>query len=58
MVQTGAPADVKEHCRKLIESCGKGGGYILSAGAVPDKPKLECVRAMMAAVREYGVYRK
>jgi uroporphyrinogen-III decarboxylase len=58
LVQTGSPADVKEYCRKLIEGCGKGGGYILSAGAVPDKPKLECVQAMMAAVREYGVYRK
>ena len=58
LVQTGSPADVKEYCRKLIEGCGKGGGYILSAGAIPDSPKLENVKAMMAAIREYGVYRK
>ena len=38
--------------------CGMGGGYILSAGAVADNPKLENLRAMVAAVKEYGVYRK
>ncbi|OGO44492.1 MAG: hypothetical protein A2137_04385 [Chloroflexi bacterium RBG_16_58_8] len=58
LIVTGTPAEVKEYCRKLIEVCGKGGGFILSAGAMPDNPKLENLRAMMAAVREYGVYRK
>jgi uroporphyrinogen-III decarboxylase len=58
LIVTGSPADVKEHCRKLIEGCGQGGGYILSAGAIPDNPKLDSLRAMMAAAREYGVYRK
>jgi len=58
LVQTGSPAEVKEYCRKLIEGCGKGGGFLLAPGATPDAPKLECVRAMMDAVREYGVYRK
>jgi uroporphyrinogen-III decarboxylase len=58
LIVTGDPADVKERCRKLIEECGKGGGYILSAGAVADNPKLDNLRAMMAAIREYGVYRK
>jgi uroporphyrinogen-III decarboxylase len=58
LIVTGNPADVKEYCRKLIDCCGKGGGYILSAGAVADNPKLENLCAMMAAIREYGVYRK
>jgi hypothetical protein len=58
MVVTGNPADVKEQCRKLIEDCGKGGGYVLSAGAIPENPKMENLRAMMDAIREYGVYRK
>jgi hypothetical protein len=58
MLVTGEPKEVKEYCRWLIETCGKGGGYILSAGAVSDNPKLENIRAMMAAVREYGYYRK
>ena len=58
MIVTGSPADVKERCRKLIEDCGKGGGYVLGAGCIADDPKLENLRAMMAAVREYGVYKK
>lgn len=58
LICTGSPEQVKEYCRKLIEDCGKGGGYVLGAGCIPDHPKLECVRAMMAAANEYGVYRK
>jgi hypothetical protein len=58
MVVTGNPAEVGEHCRKLIEMCAPGGGYILAAGCVPDNPKLENVKAMHAAAVEYGIYRK
>jgi uroporphyrinogen-III decarboxylase len=58
MLVTGQPQEVKEYCRNLIQEVGKGGGFILSAGAMPDNPKLENIRAMMAAVREYGWYRK
>jgi hypothetical protein len=58
LIVTGSPAEVKDRCRKLIECCGKGGGYILGAGCVADNPKLENLRAMVAAVNEYGVYRK
>jgi uroporphyrinogen-III decarboxylase len=58
LIVTGDPVAVKEHCRKLIEGCGKGGGYILSAGAIADNPKLDNLRAMLAAVKEYGVYRR
>ena len=57
LIVTGEPGDVKEYCRKLIEGCGKGGGYILGAGCVADNPKLENLRAMVTAVNEYGVYR-
>ncbi|OGN96931.1 MAG: hypothetical protein A2Y89_06955 [Chloroflexi bacterium RBG_13_51_18] len=58
MIVTGDPKDVKEYCRKLIEEVGKGGGFILSSGSVADNPKLENIQAMMAAVREYGYYKK
>jgi hypothetical protein len=58
MMVTGEPKEVKEYCKWLIETCGKGGGYILSAGAVSDNPKLENVRAVMEAVKEYGYYKK
>ncbi|HLE17693.1 MAG TPA: uroporphyrinogen decarboxylase family protein [Syntrophales bacterium] len=55
---SGSPKDVKEYCRKLIEGCGKGGGFILTSGAVGNGARLENLRAMMEAVREYGVYKK
>lgn len=58
LIVTGSPKDVKERCRRLIEECGKGGGYILGAGCIADDPKLENLQAMMEAIREYGVYRK
>jgi uroporphyrinogen-III decarboxylase len=58
LILTGSAADVKEYCRKLIVECGKGGGYILSAGSSVGTPKLESLRAMVEAVKEFGVYRK
>lgn len=57
LMMTGTPKEVKEHCRKLIEICAPGGGYILSGGANIDKGPPENLRAMMAAAREYGVYK-
>jgi uroporphyrinogen-III decarboxylase len=56
MMVTGQPAEVKERCRQLIETCAPGGGYILTAGAWMDIGNAENLRAMMAAAKEYGVY--
>jgi hypothetical protein len=58
LVVTGSPKDVKEYCKKLIDTCAPGGGYILAAGCTAENPKLENLRAMLAAVKEYGVYKK
>ena len=57
LLMTGKPQDVKEHCRKLIEACGKGGGYILAGGANIDEGNPENLRAMTAAAKEYGTYK-
>lgn len=57
LIVTGSPSDVKERCRKLIEDCGPGGGYVLGAGCVADDPKLENLQAMVSAAKEHGVYR-
>jgi uroporphyrinogen-III decarboxylase len=54
---TGTPAEVKESCRKLIETCGKGGGYILTGAASMNQGNPENLRAMMDAAKEYGTYR-
>lgn len=57
LMVTGSPTDVKSYCRKLIDTCGKDGGYVMAAGCIAENPKLENLRAMMEAIREYGVYR-
>jgi uroporphyrinogen-III decarboxylase len=57
LVATGTPQEVKEHCRKLIEVCGKGGGYVLAGGATVDKAPPENMRAIAEAAKEYGVYK-
>ena len=54
---THSPQEIKEYCRKLIEVCGEGGGYILSLGSGPDKCDPACLHAMIEAAREYGVYK-
>jgi uroporphyrinogen-III decarboxylase len=53
---TATPKDVKEYCRKLIEVCGEGGGFILTGGASVDKCDPGNLHAMTEAVMEYGVY--
>jgi len=54
---TGTPQEVKEGCRQLIETCAKGGGYILTAAASMNQGSADNLRAMMEAAKEYGVYR-
>jgi len=58
LLVTGTPDQVKKRCQELIEICGPGGGYILCAGASTDEIKLENLKAMVEAARQYGVYRK
>jgi uroporphyrinogen-III decarboxylase len=53
---TGTPQQVKESCRRLIETCAPGGGYILTAAAYMDKGNPDNLRAMMAVAKEYGKY--
>ncbi|MCX7912734.1 MAG: hypothetical protein N2506_07250, partial [Dehalococcoidales bacterium] len=57
LLMTAPAQQVKEYCRKLIEVCGKGGGYILAGGANIDQGRAENLRAMMAAAKEYGRYK-
>jgi len=54
---TGTPSEVKARCRELIETCGTGGGYILAAGVGGGGVKIENLKAMLAAAKEFGTYR-
>ncbi len=57
IVITGTPRQVKEECRKLIETCAPGGGYILAGGCTATETKNPAnFRAFMEAAREYGTY--
>jgi uroporphyrinogen-III decarboxylase len=56
VVMKGTVQQVKDNCRKLIEDCATGGGFILAGGANIDNGKIENLQAMMDAAKEYGVY--
>jgi len=58
IMMKGNVPQVKDACRKLIEDCAPGGGYILSGGASIDNGKIENLKAMMDAAKEYGTYKK
>ncbi len=53
----GAPDQVREHCKKVIDGVAGDGGYIMDASAiVQNDAKVENIRAMTEFTREYGVY--
>ncbi len=57
LMVTGTPKDVKECCRKLIETCAPGGGYVLSGGCTATETKNPAnFRVFMEAAIEYGTY--
>ncbi len=58
LLMSGDRADVKAHCRKLIETIGADGGYIMDASAImQNDATIENLRAMTEAALEYGRYR-
>jgi hypothetical protein len=57
LLSVGTPQAVKDYAKKLIETAGKGGGYIMMNGAVIENIKPENVKAMIDATKEYGVYK-
>ncbi len=53
----GSADEVRRHCRQVIESVARDGGYIMDANAiVQNDAKVENIRAMTEATLEYGVY--
>ena len=57
MLKLGTPQDMKNYVKKLIDTAGKGGGFIMGNGAFFDEAKPENVKAMVEFTREYGVYK-
>jgi hypothetical protein len=57
LVITGTPQQVKESCRKLIEDCAPGGGYVLAGGCQATETKNpDNFRVFMEAAVQYGTY--
>ncbi len=56
LLKVGTPEEVTEYCRKLIETAGRGGGFILANGSFFDEARPENVKAMVEAARKYGAY--
>ena len=57
LLAVGTPQQVKDYVKKLIDTCAKGGGYIMGNGTVIEDVKPENLRAMIEATKEYGVYK-
>jgi len=53
---TGNPQEVKDHCKKLIDVVGRGGGFIMDSGAVIDEAKPENIKTMVDFTKKYGIY--
>ncbi len=57
LLLTGTPDQVRKECKSLIDTVGKGGGYVMSNGTGMDEGNAENIHAMIDFTREYGVYR-
>jgi len=57
MLSLGTPQEVRDYAKKLIDTVGKGGGFIMSNGAFFDQAKPENVKAMVETAKEYGAYK-
>lgn len=57
LLALGTPQQVKDYAKNLIDTCGKGGGYIMTNGAFFDKVKPENLKAMVDFTKQYGVYK-
>jgi uroporphyrinogen-III decarboxylase len=57
LLNLGTPQQIKDYAKKLIDSCAKGGGYIMSNGSFFDEAKPENIHAMVDFTKEYGVYK-
>jgi len=57
LLTIGTPQQVKDYGKKLVDNCGKGGGYIMANCAFFDDVKPENVRTMVEFTKEYGVYK-
>lgn len=56
LLHHGTKQQVIDECKRLIDICAPGGGYIFETGSVFGKAPVENVEAMFETVKEYGKY--
>jgi hypothetical protein len=56
LLQIGSVQEVQAYCKKLIDTVGKGGGYVLGPRSSTDEVKPENLKAMIEFTKEYGRY--
>jgi hypothetical protein len=56
MMLSGTPEDVRAYCKRLIDTVGKDGGFIMDTAVMLDEAKPENLKAMIDFTKEYGVY--
>jgi uroporphyrinogen-III decarboxylase len=56
LLQAGTPETVRAETKRIIETIGRDGGFIMSNNTVLDEADPALVRAWVEATREYGEY--
>jgi uroporphyrinogen-III decarboxylase len=56
LFRAGTPAEMEDHCKRLLDEVAPGGGYFLACGAPVDEADPDVVRAFMGCAEKYGVY--
>lgn len=57
LLTVGTVQQVEDRAKELIDTCGKGGGYIMMNGAVIEDVNPKNVQAMIDTTKSYGVYK-
>ena len=57
ILSVGTAQAVKDYTKTLIDTCGKGGGFIMINGAALEDVKPENLKTWIDATKEYGVYK-
>ncbi len=56
LIHTGTPEATTAYCKQLIDTAGRGGGFILATGAGIERGRPENLRAMIESAKEFGWY--
>ena len=54
LLTVGSPEEVRAYCKKLIDTMGRDGGFIMGPSGQTEDVRIENVRAMVDFTKEYG----